>query len=273
MLAGAFVGWTEIHPTNAIHTPGEFKYPEPSLLSLSIFGSTVPNSRTIVSNQPGLHDKLEAVVRRHLATRFRRPIADYSQRVFEPINQRISSHGGPLILDSFCGVGESTVQLARQFPDALVIGIDKSAHRLDKHSENYRLQGVDNYLLARADVDDFWRLAAEAQWQLSRHYLLYPNPWPKSSQLKRRVQGSPLFPTLLQLGGCIELRSNWPVYVQEFAAALALAGYPTKAEPFKPLTLVTPFERKYHNSGQELWRCICDLPSVSVSLAQSLQLE
>ena len=217
------------------------------------------DSRIIVSNQAGPHDKLEVMVRRHLASAFRRPIADHSLRIFEQLAPQIRSHTGPLIMDSFCGVGESTVQLARQFPDALVIGLDKSAHRLDKHNEHYRLTGVDNYLLARADVDDFWRLAAADHWQLSQHFLLYPNPWPKSSHLKRRVQGSPVFPALLQLGGYVELRSNWPVYVEEFAQALTIAGHPAKSERYLATTAITPFERKYQSSKQQLWRCSCHL--------------
>ncbi|MEE8060037.1 MAG: hypothetical protein V3T17_19725 [Pseudomonadales bacterium] len=216
-------------------------------------------NKQVISNQQSLHDNLEAVVRRHNETTFQRPIADYSLRIFDQVHSLSNAHSGPLILDSFCGVGESTVNLAQQFPHALVVGIDKSRHRLDKHPANYRIKGVDNYLLARADVDDFWRLAVEANWQLSQHFLLYPNPWPKSAHLKRRVHGSPLFPSLLQLGGLLELRSNWSVYVKEFAKALTLSGYHAKAEPYLATKLITPFERKYHNTGQRLWHCVCSL--------------
>ncbi len=217
------------------------------------------SSRIIISNQPGLHEQLETVVRRHLSTRFQRPYTEHSQRVFEQVNTVVSAHTGPLILDSFCGVGESTARLAQQYPEALVIGIDKSSHRLDKHNDNYRRATVDNYQLVRADVDDFWRLAAEADWQLHGHFLFYPNPWPKASQLKRRCHGSPLFPTLLQLGGKVELRSNWPVYVEEFSQALTIAGLTPDTKRYQAVTAMTPFERKYRDSGHHLWHCVCDL--------------
>lgn len=219
----------------------------------------MPDSRIITSNQYGIYDQLETVVRRHLATRFQRPFPDYSIEVFEQAQQRVSQHQGPLILDSYCGVGQSTVTLAQQNPDALIVGIDKSAHRLNKHEQHYANSSIDNYLLLRADVDDFWRLAAQANWQLAKHCIFYPNPWPKSSQFKRRVQGSPLLPTLLALKGVVELRSNWPIYVQEFAAAMALAGQTASAEPFTPKQPITPFERKYSESGQTLWRSICTI--------------
>jgi tRNA G46 methylase TrmB len=219
----------------------------------------VHNSRIISSNQTGIHQQLESVVRRHLHTRFRRPYTDHSLRVFEQINKIVSAHTGALILDSFCGVGESTRQLAHDNPEALVIGIDKSSHRLDKHAAHYRQPDIENYQLVRADADDFWRLAVDAGWRLDQHFLFYPNPWPKARQLKRRCHGSPLFPTLLKLGGRLELRSNWPLYVEEFAHALSFAGYSAEASPCQTTTAITPFERKYLNSGHALWRCVCKL--------------
>ncbi len=142
-------------------------------------------------------------------------------------------------------------------PEALVVGIDKSSHRLDRHQPS--TTDVDNYLLVRADTDDFWRQALAAGWRLHRHYLLYPNPWPKASQLQRRCQGSPLFPTLLQLGGELELRSNWQLYLREFARALELAGIASRLGVWPAEVAITPFERKYRNAGQPLWQLVADL--------------
>lgn len=213
-------------------------------------------SRSVVSNQPGIHDKLEERVRRHLAAPFRKPYADHNCRAFDHAQQWLQQahlQGRPLVLDSFCGVGESTWRLAGLFADCAVIGVDKSAARLEKHPAHAE-QARDNYLLIRADVDDFWRLAVDAGWQLQGHFLLYPNPWPKSSQLQYRVHGSPLFPSLLALGGDVELRSNWPIYVEEFAQALRLAGFDARTELYHGETL-TPFERKYRLAEQAIWRC------------------
>ena len=124
-----------------------------------------------------------------------------------------------MVLDSGCGTGESTVLLARRYPDCLVVGVDKSAARLDKAP-----QLPANARLLRADLADIWRLMDDAGWKLAQHYLLYPNPWPKPAQLKRRWHGHPVFPDLLVLGGRLVLRSNFEVYVDEFARALELAG-------------------------------------------------
>ena len=227
----------------------------------------VSNSKTIISNQTGIHDKLEDVVKRHLSSPFRRPFPEFSLQAFEQASQWLDQQPSTtLIFDSYCGVGESTVALAKRHPGAAIIGLDKSLYRLDKHHENYSDDDksnegntTKNYLLLRADVDDFWRLAVRAGWQLDYHYLLYPNPWPKAHHLKRRCQGSPLLPSLLQLGGQLELRSNWDIYVKEFAAALTIAGHRAEASAFNPITAITPFERKYQLAEQTLWRCVCSL--------------
>lgn len=222
-------------------------------------------SKTVSSNQPGIHDQLDQVVTRHLQAPFRRPFPEYSLQAFDRAQQWIGDDTRPIIMDSFCGVGESTHHLAQQYPEALVIGVDKSAHRLAKHSDHYTGHKLENYCLIQADVDDFWRLAVAANWRPIRHCLFYPNPWPKKAHLKRRVHGSPVFPALLALGGIIELRSNWAVYVQEFAKALVLAGHKPSYESLPATQAVTPFERKYQAAEQELWACYCSLPSLPSS--------
>ena len=225
--------------------------------------ATTP-ARPVHSNQPDLHPRLEEVVRRHLLSEFRRPIADHNRRAFDGIAASVAAHRGPLILDSFCGVGASTGRLAAAHPEALVIGIDKSAHRLARQPYHRpaippvappaNRDAISRCLLVQAEVEDFWRLALAAGWRPMEHYLLYPNPWPKAEHLKRRVHGSPLFPTLLELGGRLELRSNWRLYLQEFAAALTIAGWHGRLEPLPSPPGTTPFERKYAAAGQTLWR-------------------
>lgn len=209
--------------------------------------------RRVHSGQSGLHERLADTVHKHLAHPFRKPYAAHNESAFAEADHWLQQQGAPLILDSFCGVGESSWRLAEQYPDCAVIGVDKSAARLGKHAA-HRHSERENYLLVRADIDDFWRLAVEAAWQPRAHYLLYPNPWPKPGQLSLRVHGSPLFASLLALGGDIELRSNWEIYVAEFCAALRMAGRAASLSQITPSPCLTPFERKYFNSGQTLWR-------------------
>jgi tRNA (guanine-N7-)-methyltransferase len=134
--------------------------------------------------------------------------------------------------------------------------VDQSAERLARGGRKLATALPANALLLRADVTDLWALMREAGWQLSHHYLLYPNPWPKAEHLQRRWSGHPRLPDLLALGGRLELRTNWETYAREFARALALAGHSAEVAPLAvvPEEALTPFERKYAASGHGLWR-------------------
>jgi tRNA G46 methylase TrmB len=114
-------------------------------------------------------------------------------------------------------------------------------------------------LIVQADANDFWRLAVAAGWQPTRHYLLYPNPYPKTSQLRKRWYGSPAFPSLLALGGVLTVRSNWSVYIEEFALALKVAGYAASHQAVAAAQGITAFETKYAERGHRLFELRCDL--------------
>lgn len=219
------------------------------------------HSRPVSSNQPDVHEHLAKTVARHASAEFRKPIATSSAQAFEQAIGAWDAHGGALVLDAGCGVGLSTRRLAAQFPEAFVIGVDQSADRLQR---DVRWSGAlpQNFITVRADLVDFWRLMASEHINLTRHYLLYPNPWPKKAHLGRRWHGHPVFPTIIALGGLIECRSNWKTYVDEFATAvsqLTRMQVTTEALQVDPAVPLTPFEAKYHASGHSLWRCAVSL--------------
>ena len=176
--------------------------------------------------------------------------------MFEQVIGRIATESKPLIFDACCGVGDSSRHLARTYPEHWVIGVDKSESRLTRERQGVAFE---NLVLARADLNDFYRLAVMAGWRFDRHYILYPNPWPKSAHLGRRWHGAPVFPSIIELGGQLELRSNWKLYLEEFSIALETMNHECHIEPFVPETYLTPFEKKYHNSGQALWRLKADM--------------
>lgn len=214
------------------------------------------NSRPVSSAQSAIHDRLASTVARHASTPFLKPLTDYNRAAFER-SMTAWRHSGepPLILDAGCGVGLSTRNLATQFPDHFVIGVDQSAHRLSR-----KILWDDtlptNFLCVRADLIDYWRLMLAAGVHPARHYILYPNPWPKIGQLGRRWHGHPVFPTIVALGGILECRSNWRIYIEECAASLKqLTGVEIPCESFHTETPISPFEKKYLESGHGLWRC------------------
>jgi tRNA G46 methylase TrmB len=210
-----------------------------------------------------VHERLVELVERHARTPWRAPLHGASVEAFGQAAAWRDRRGTdrPLVLDTGCGTGESTRRLAERHPDALVLGIDQSAARLRRvgAAEDFAAEG--NVAWVRAELATAWRLVREAGWPVSHQYLLYPNPWPKPGHVQRRWHGHPVFPTILAVGGRLELRSNWRIYLDEFRLALETLGQ----GPSAPAALgserdaLTPFERKYTASGHVLWRLECTL--------------
>lgn len=165
----------------------------------------------------------------------------------------------PVILDSGCGTGRSTRHLATLYPDHWVIGVDRSFVRLTRNNKKchnsddeeeekeedmalessslappserpYSQQIAVNAFLVRAELVDFWRCCQRERerdscaWNITHHYLLYPNPYPTLQRLTQRWYAHPSFPLLLKMGaGQLVVRSNWEGYLKEFAMAVELA--------------------------------------------------
>ena len=221
----------------------------------------VGDSKAIVTNQDGINDKLLDIVNKHLQHTFQKPVQAHTQQAFDEVNVLVQNFTGDIILDACCGVGQSTRLLAKQNPDALVIGVDKSANRLERNVEEHfsiDLTGVENYRLIRADLNDFYRLVKAANWPVKQHFILYPNPWPKAKHIQRRWHGSAVFPQIITTGQRIELRSNWRLYLEEFLAASEVAGRTGKISQLTVTQPLTPFEAKFTASQQICWQLIIE---------------
>jgi tRNA (guanine-N7-)-methyltransferase len=226
--------------------------------------NTLGDSKTIITNQIGIHEKLNEVVAKHLSHPFKKPYQPHTQQAFQEMDTLVQAFlqanpAGKIILDACCGVGQSSRILAQQNPQAIVIGVDKSAHRITRNVEGFAEgngYSAQNYHLVRADLNDFYRLVKAANWPVSKHYILYPNPWPKSKHLQRRWHGSAVFPQMIYIGDSLILRSNWRLYLEEFQQAakqMALHGELSQVNVAVEQAL-TPFEAKYLASGQICWQ-------------------
>lgn len=206
------------------------------------------NSPAIVSPQHAVHARLDTVVRRHRDHVWRAPLHAPSQ---EPFARWRAGHDrdAPLVVDFGCGHGDSTLVLAERHADAILLGVDQSAHRLSRLApQGFAVHG--RATLMRAEAATVLRLLAADDLRIDTLYLLYPNPWPKPEHLLRRWHGHPVFPTLLGSARHIVLRTNWRVYADEFAMAAGILG---RAAAVRTLPAdadaLTPFERKYCRSG------------------------
>ena len=231
------------------------------------------NSARVESSQDDIHPRLLAAVRRHLSAAWRQPLHPPSVTAVEAVEGLLSKgERSRLVLDSGCGTGSSTIALAQHHPLSVVIGIDRSSHRLSKWCGSSLPARWGNMILVRAELETFWRLAVAAAWRLERHYLLYPNPWPKPAHLQRRWHAHPVFPWLLALGGELELRCNWDIYAREFAAATELAtAAAATLRPVEPQAPLSEFEAKYLASGHELFSVNADLRNHAASKGSDIR--
>ncbi len=229
----------------------------------------IGNSRRIDSSQLGVDHRLTDLIARYRVSEYLKPVAEHTRDAFEWLCDQADLSQHQLLLDSGCGTGASTRHLSGgvaadpalgdQAP-TLFIGVDQSAARLRSEQWDAPGQRDGDVILLRAELTDFWRLLAEASVRLAHHYFLYPNPWPKPSQLQRRWHAHPAFAAVLELGGRLTLRTNWAAYAEEFAAALDAYGHPgAKATRISPDPPMSPFENKYLASGHPLYGVCYDL--------------
>lgn len=209
------------------------------------------NSRNVFSSQFTLHERLQSVVYKHLQHSYLKPPSPHTIEAFADFLRTVETVHRPIILDSGCGVGDSTIFLGQRHPEFWVVGIDKSEVRLRKARTKIR---PENVVFQRADQFDFWRLARLHQVQFAQHYIFYPNPWPKKDHLQRRIHGHPAFSDLLWISNKTMIRSNWRLFLEEFAAAYELAtqqcGNLNKVHVENPITL---FEKKFLASGHNIY--------------------
>jgi tRNA G46 methylase TrmB len=191
--------------------------------------------------QVGPHHALLKMVSRHKNADYKRPIPHHQLVSFQTIMSFLEKRGRPIIIDSGCGTGLSSRNLAEAYPHHDVIGIDKSAARLKRASS----APLPNLLLVQGELIDQWRLLAKARLPIERHYLLYPNPWPKISHLSRRFYAHPVFTTMLMLAPYLEVRTNWRIYAEELAMALSYLGHKPQIQEKTDQSFISLFEKKY----------------------------
>lgn len=172
--------------------------------------------------------------------------------------------GRSLVLDAGCGTGESSVQLALRHPESFVLGVDKSISRIGRKN-GFKKQMPENALLLAADMQSvwplLWKMTESKEINVEKQYILYPNPWPKLKGLKRRWYANPMLAFIMALESPVEARSNWPSYLEDFGKVWEhLGGGSSSLEVYRPDRFISAFERKYSESGQELYKLELETP-------------
>lgn len=179
-----------------------------------------------------------------------KPVVENIPKIIE----EIKTIKKPLIIDAFCGVGESTYHHALAYPDHHIIGFDKSLDRLDRKND-FKKQLPKNMSLYQADILDLYPLLYKIKDELNikKQFFLYPNPWPKTKNRKKRIYLNNIIPYVFKLSDEVEFRSNWGRFIVEASYACEFYGFDYEISKIAVTEPITPFERKYSASGQSVF--------------------
>lgn len=166
---------------------------------------------------------------------------------------------GPLILEIGSGMGESTAAMARARPEANVLAVEVYKPGVAQTLHHLAKAGVGNVRVMRGDAVDILTDAL-GPTSLAEVWLFFPDPWPKTRHVKRRLVTADfveLVSTRLQRGGIFRLATDWAPYAEQMLAVCsaqrslrnAHVGWAPRPE-FRPQTR---FERRGLAAGREIF--------------------
>jgi tRNA (guanine-N7-)-methyltransferase len=162
----------------------------------------------------------------------------------------------PLHVDLGCGDGSFLCEMAQQFPERNVLGIERLTKRVEKvrHKaekiENVRVLSADtlfavHYLLPESSVEAC--------------YLLFPDPWPKRRHQFRRIFTRDFLDAIavaLEQHGVLRVATDQLDYFHQIER-LSRANPQFQVVPRLPddtVLPVTKFERKFRELGSPIYR-------------------
>ncbi len=133
---------------------------------------------------------------------------------------------GDLTLEIGCGHGHWLVAYGAAHPDERCVGIDLLGERLAKCEAKRARRGLGNVRFLKAEAGELLD-ALPADVRLTRVFLLYPDPWPKRRQNRKRFLQAANLDRLARAcppGARLAFRTDHADY--HAAAGEALAAHP-----------------------------------------------
>lgn len=125
--------------------------------------------------------------------------------------------GMPLDVEVGCGVGFHPIRYARSNPDRFLIAIEHTHTRFEKFERRLaHHEKFENLLAVHADAVE-WVTHSLSPESVDRYFFLYPNPWPKSGDEKKRWYAMPFMEKVietLKAGGTLRLATNERDYAE-----------------------------------------------------------
>ncbi len=167
-----------------------------------------------------------------------------------------------LHLEIGCGKGRFTVGTAESTPDALLVAIEKVADALVIAMERTVESKLENVQYICADATNLTEMFESGE--VSRIYINFCDPWPKTRDAKRRLT-SPnfleLYTKVLAPNGEIHFKTdNSPLFeysVKSFERSGWILSEVTRDLHENGVCgVMTDYETKFHNLGVKINRCV-----------------
>lgn len=176
---------------------------------------------------------------------------------------RAQQNSRPLVLEIGPGVGLHPIQYAQLNPAEFVIGIERTTEKFNKFLGRVQHHPqITNLLAVHADAIE-WISSNIQHHEVSKYFLLYPNPYPKAAQKNKRLMHMPFMHFLIdtmQIGASITLATNMHFFYSEakqvWSQIDCFALIKDTKIKFGDLEPRTHFERKYLAAGQECYELV-----------------
>jgi len=214
--------------------------------------------RRVVSFHPR-GGRLNAVQRKAFETHADRWYLEAAELTGPVDGCRLFGRDAGLVLEIGSGMGESTVAMAVARPEVNLIAVEVYKPGVAQTLHHLSRAALHNVRVMRGDgVQVLTELIAPAS--LAEVWLFFPDPWPKTKHVKRRLV-TPEFVALvasrLRRGGTLRLATDWAPYAEAMLVACTSTkglrnAYPGWAQrpDFRPRTR---FERRGLAAGHEIF--------------------
>jgi tRNA (guanine-N7-)-methyltransferase len=167
----------------------------------------------------------------------------------------------PVVAEIGSGMGETTVEIARNHPETDYLAIEVHAPGVGSLLRRIGEQALTNVRVVRHDaVDVFRTMIAEAS--LAGIHVFFPDPWPKTRHHKRRLiqaEAARLLASRLAPGGYLHVATDWPEYAEHVLEVLsATPGLRNTCSGFAPRPATRP-ETRFERRGLALGHPVRDI--------------
>ena len=160
----------------------------------------------------------------------------------------------PLHVDLGCGDGSFLCELAPQLTKKNFLGIERLRRRVEKARR--KSETIDNVRILRAEISHAVRYLLPEN-SVVTFYLLFPDPWPKRRQQRRRIFTREFLDCIaaaLQKGGLLRVMTDQLDYFQQIKG-LGEAHPQFEIVDVDDVTLPsTKFERRFCEKGAPIYR-------------------